>query len=103
MTLSTLALVYLIIGAVLSLPVGLFVAFLISRPGLRILGILGGLIGAALTAVGLVFFTTQANIMIDAVSWFFGVFLSCSIGVVIGALLVGFLFGGGRSDTAAEY
>jgi hypothetical protein len=97
----SLNMIILIAAAVLSLPMGLFVAFLVSRPGLRILGQLGGLIGCALTAYGLWYFVNQTGITIDAVSWFFGVFLACSMGVALGALLVGFLFGGGRSDFSA--
>jgi hypothetical protein len=94
----------LVIAGILSLPMGLFVAYLISRPGLRILGVLGGLIGAGVVALGLEFFRVNVNLTIEAVSWFFGAFLACSTGVVIGALLVGFFFGGSRSDTAAaEY
>jgi hypothetical protein len=98
-----LSTILLIIAAILSLPGGLFVAWLISRPGIRFLGLLGGLIGAALTAFGLWFFVTQGDILIDAVSWFLGAFLACSMGVATGALLMGFLFGGGRgSDMSAQ-
>lgn len=98
-----LDLLILIVAAVLALPGGLFVAWLVSRPGLRFLGLLGGLIGEALTALGLWYFVKQGNITIDAVSWFFGCFLACSMGVGIGALLVGFLFGRGRSaDLSAQ-
>lgn len=101
MSLST---IILVIAGILSLPVGLFVAYFVSRPGLRILGVLGGLIGAGLAALGLELFRANVNLTIEAVSWFFGAFFACSIGVVVGALLVGFIFGGGRSDTAAaEY
>ncbi len=98
-----LDLLILIIAAVLSLPGGLFVAWLVSRPGFHFLGLLGGLIGAALTAFGLWYFVKQSDITIDAVSWFFGSFLACSMGIALGALLVGFLFGRGRgSDVSAQ-
>ena len=90
----------LIIAAVLSLPGGLFVAWLISPPRGRFLGLLGGLLGAGITAFSLWYFVTQLNITLDAVSWFLGVFLACSVGVTVGALLMGFFFGGGRSANA---
>ncbi len=99
----SLSMIILIVAAVLALPGGLFVAWLVSRPGLRFLGLLAGLIGDALTAFGLWYFVTATDMTIDAVSWFFGAFLACSMGVGIGALLVTFLFGGGRgSDASAQ-
>ena len=96
----SLSMILLIVACVLSLPGGLFVAWLVSQPRGRFLGLLGGLIGAGVTAFSLWYFVTQANITIDAVSWFLGVFLACSIGVTVGALLMGFLFGGGRNSNA---
>ncbi|HZC06998.1 MAG TPA: hypothetical protein VE338_15290 [Ktedonobacterales bacterium] len=99
MSLST---TLLIIGAVLSLPGGLFAAALMSQPRARWLGLVGGVLGAALTAIALEYFTHAAGVTIDAVSWFLGVFLACSMGVAIGALLVGFFTGASRSsDTNA--
>ncbi|HEX8995329.1 MAG TPA: hypothetical protein VF812_04820 [Ktedonobacterales bacterium] len=91
--------VILIIAAVISLPGGLFVAFLVSQPRTRWLGLVGGVLGAAITAVALEYFVHAASVAIDAVSWFFGAFLACSMGVATGALLVGFFAGSGRSDT----
>lgn len=98
----SLSMTILVAAAVLSLPGGLFVAWLVSRPGLRFLGMLGGLIGGALAAYGLWYFVTQTHTTIEAVSWFFGAFLACSVGVGLGALLIGFLFGGGRGSGAQE-
>jgi hypothetical protein len=99
----SLTTIVLIVAAVLALPGGLFVAWLVSRPGIRFLGLLGGLIGDALTALGLLYFVNTAHIGIDPVTWFLGGFLACSMGVALGALLVGFLFGGGRSaETSAQ-
>lgn len=99
MSLST---TILIVGAILSLPAGLFVAFLVSQPRVRFLGLLGGLIGGVLTALALWYFVTVTKTTIDAVSWFFGVFLACSMGVGVGALLIGFFFGSGRPESAAD-
>lgn len=95
MSLST---TLLIIGAVLSLPGGLFAASLMSQPHARWLSLVGGVIGAALTAIALEFFTHAAGVTIDAVSWFLGAFLACSMGVALGALLVGFFTGASRGS-----
>lgn len=99
----SLSIIILIVATILSLPAGLFVAYLVSQPRVRFLGLLGGLIGAVLAAFGLWYFVQQTHTTIDAVSWFLGVFLACSMGVGIGALLVGFFFGGGRPESAADY
>lgn len=90
--------IILIIAALISLPGGLFSASLMSQPRTRWLGLIGGVIGAALTAVALEYFIHAAGITIDAVSWFFGAFLACSMGVAVGALLVNFFASAGRSD-----
>ncbi len=95
MSLSTL---WLIIGAVLSLPGGLFAASLMSQPRTRWLSLVGGVIGGAITAIALEFFTHAAGVTIDITSWFLGVFLACSMGVALGALLVGFFMGAGRGS-----
>lgn len=102
----SLSLIVLIVAAILSLPGGLFAASLVSQPRTRWLGLIGGVIGAALVAVGLVYYTQASKVTIDAVSWFFGAFLACSMGVAVGALLVGFLVGGlgrGGDAHAPEY
>lgn len=98
----SLSIIILIVAAILSLPAGLFVAYLVSQPRVRFLGLLGGLIGAALTALALWYFVTATNTTIDAVSWFLGVFLACSMGVGVGALLIGFFFGSARPESAAD-
>jgi hypothetical protein len=97
-----LSIIILIVAFVLSLPAGLFVAFLVSQPRVRFLGLLGGLVGGVLTALGLWYFVQQTHTTIDAVSWSLGVFLACSMGVGVGALLVGFLFGT-RPVSPADY
>ncbi len=101
MSLST---ILLIIAALLSLPGGLFVARLISPPRTRWLGLVGGLLGAALTAVGLQYFVLASRVSIEAVSWFIGAFLACSMGVATGALLMNFFTSAGRNTdlTASE-
>lgn len=93
----SLNLVLLLIAAVLTLPGGLFAAYLISQPRTRLLGLLGGIIGDAAVAVALALYIQAAHVTVDAVSWFLGAFLACSIGVFCGALLVNFLTGAGRS------
>lgn len=94
----------LIIAALLSLPGGLFVARLMSPPRTRWLGMVGGVLGAALSAIGLQFFVMTAHVTIDAISWFVGAFFACSMGVAIGALLANFFTSAGRSSdlTASE-
>lgn len=98
----SLSMTLLIIAAVVSLPGGLFMAFLVSRPGVRFAGILGGIIGAALTALGLWYYVAQTHTTIEAISWVFGAFLACSMGVAIGALVMNFLFGGGRGSNVSS-
>jgi len=93
-----LTIIVLIVGAVLALPGGLFAASLMSQPRTRWLGLIGGVIGAVITAFALYYFIHAAGVTIDAVSWFFGSFLACSMGVAIGALLVGFFTGSGRGS-----
>ncbi len=88
--------IVLIIAAVLALPGGLFVAALISQPSARKYAMLGGVVGLLLTIAGLEYFVIAANVTIDAVSWFFGAFLACSMGVAVGALVVDFLTDTGR-------
>lgn len=93
-----LNIIVLIVAAVLALPGGLFVAALISEPSARKFALLGGVIGLVLTAVGLEYFVGAAHVTIDAMSWFFGAFLACSMGVAVGALLVDFLLDAGRDS-----
>ncbi|HEX8981603.1 MAG TPA: hypothetical protein VF792_02435 [Ktedonobacterales bacterium] len=88
--------IVLIVAAVLALPGGLFVAALISQPSARKYAMLGGVIGLLLTTAGLEYFVNAANVTIDAVSWFIGAFLACSMGVAVGALVVDFLTDPGR-------
>ncbi len=95
MSLST---ILLIIAAFISLPGGLFAASLMSQPRTRWLGLVGGVLGAVITAIALQFFVHAAGVTIDAVSWFIGAFLACSMGVAVGALLVNFFTSSGRGS-----
>lgn len=101
----SLSVTVLIIAAVLSLPGGLFVARLISPARVRFLGLVGGVLGAAITAIGLQYFVLATRTNIDAVSWFIGAFLACSMGVAVGALLINFFASASRASSAntSEY
>ncbi len=99
--------ILLIIGGVLALPVGLFAAYLLSLPRARVLAIAGGLIGDVLVAAGIFYYIRTAHIGIDALSYFLGVLLGCSVGVLLGALVANFVVGigsrGGSDVSSAEY
>jgi len=102
----TLEQILLIVAVVLSLPGGLFVAFLISEPRARWASILGGLIGGVATALAVYFFVVLANVGIDALSYAFGVFFAASVGVALGALILNFLVGlvaRGSDSSAIEF
>jgi hypothetical protein len=95
----------MIVGAVLALPGGLFVAYLISVPRARLASLVGGIIGGGLTALGIYYFTHASNVTIDGLSYTLGVFFGTSIGVVIGALVANFIVGAGsrsRDLSSAE-
>lgn len=83
----------LILGAVLALPGGLFIAFIVSEPRARLLSLLGGIIADGLVALGIYYYVRAAHVGIDALSFWFGTFFACSIGVLLGALIVNFLVG----------
>jgi hypothetical protein len=94
-----------IIGAVFALPGGLFIAYLISVPRARLVGLLGGIIGGGLTALGIYYAMRAAHISIDGLSYALGVFFGTSIGVMIGALAANFIVTAGSRGgdlTSAE-
>lgn len=97
--------ILLIAAAVLSLPGGLFAASLMSQPRTRWLSLIGGVIGAALMAIALDYFIHTTRVTIDAVSWFLGAWLACSMAVAVAALLVGFFTGANRGveSSVPEY
>ncbi len=85
--------ILLIIGFVLALPGGLFVAFLSSMARAKWAALLGGIIGGAVVGLAILFYVNTANVGIDGLSYFYGVFFACSVGVALGALIVNFLVG----------
>ncbi|HEU5348076.1 MAG TPA: hypothetical protein VFU63_05635 [Ktedonobacterales bacterium] len=98
--------ILLIIGVVLSLPGGLFVAGLTSLARAKWAALFGGLIGAVVVALAILYFVNTANVGIDGLSYFYGVFFASSVGVFLGALVMNFLAGlGSRSpnDTVPEH
>lgn len=89
----TTEVILLIIGIILALPGGLFVAFLMSQARARWAAILGGIIGAVVVGLAILFYVNTANVSIDGLSYFYGIFFACSVGVFLGALIVNFLVG----------
>jgi hypothetical protein len=90
MNIFTDHLTLIIIAAVLSLPAGLLVAFQISLPRSRFLGMVGGVVGAAVVAFAIYWAVEATGISLDALTYFLGGFFACSIGVIIGAVLANF-------------
>jgi phosphate/sulfate permease len=90
MNIFTDHLTLIIIAAVLSLPAGLLVAFQISLPRSRFLGMVGGVVGAAVVAFAIYWVVERTGISLDALTYFLGGFFACSIGVIIGAVLANF-------------
>lgn len=97
-------LVLLIVVGVLSLPGGLFMAALMSEPRARFASLIGGIIGAAVVAVGIYYFVSKAHVDVDMLSYGLGSFFGCSMGVFGGALLANWAVGlGGQSSVTSEY
>lgn len=90
----------LIVAAVLALPAGLFITYLLADPRARWAAFLGALIGDGLTGLGLYYFVLAGKVGIDGLSYWFGMLFGCSIGVVIGALLADFLVAQVRGTSA---
>jgi len=85
--------ILLIIAVVLALPGGLFVAGLSSMARAKWAALFGGLVGGVVVALAILFYVNTANVSIDGLSYFYGVFFAASIGVFVGALVVNFLVG----------
>ena len=85
--------ILLIIGVVLSLPGGLFVAGLSSMARAKWAALLGGVIGAVVVALAILYFVNTARVSIEGLSYLYGVFFASSVGVFLGALIVNFLVG----------
>ncbi len=97
-----LTLTLLIIAAVLALPGGLFVTYIVSEPRARAVAVLGGIVGDLFVAGGIYYFIAAAHVTIDALSFWLGAFFACSMGVLGGALLANFLVSlSSRSRTPA--
>jgi uncharacterized integral membrane protein len=97
--------ILLIIGVVLSLPGGLFVAGLSSMARAKWAALFGGILGAVVVALAILAYVNMANISVEGLSYFYGVFFASSVGVFLGALLVNFLVGlvsRSSSDSAVE-
>jgi hypothetical protein len=95
-----------IIGVVLALPGGLFVAGFSSMARAKWAALFGGLIGGIAVALAILFYVSAANIGIDGLSYFFGIFFAASVGVLLGALVVNFLVGlvsRGTSGSSADH
>lgn len=86
-------LILLIVVAVLSLPGGMAIAFLMSEPRAKWLSLLGAIIGAAAIGAAIYYYLTTARPSIDLLSYALGSFFACSMGAFAGALLVNFLVG----------
>jgi NADH:ubiquinone oxidoreductase subunit 4 (subunit M) len=84
-------LILVIIAAVLALPSGLFVDYIMSEARARMLSLLGGIIGDVVVAAVIYLFVTISKMSVDALSYFIGAFFGCSIGVFCGALVANFL------------
>ena len=73
--------ILLIIAVVLALPGGLFVAGLSSMARAKWAALFGGLVGGVVVALAILFYVNTANVSIDGLSYFYGVFFAASIGV----------------------
>jgi NAD/NADP transhydrogenase beta subunit len=82
---------FIIVAAVLALPMGLFVASLVSLPRARWLALLAGIVGDAAVAIAVYFYVTNTKFIVDGLDYFIGAFFACSMGVLAGALLANFL------------
>jgi hypothetical protein len=90
--------VLLVIGAVLALPGGLFIAYFVSEPRARWASLLGGIIGDGLTVLGLYYYTQASHVQIDGLSYWLGMLFAASVGVMLGALVINFLVGAFSRD-----
>ncbi|HEX9056515.1 MAG TPA: hypothetical protein VF818_03200 [Ktedonobacterales bacterium] len=84
-------LVLTIIAFVFALLIGIPLGTAMSMRSARLLSVLGALVFAALTAVGVLAYGTSINL--DPLSYALGAFFAISVGTIIGTLIVNFLFG----------
>lgn len=92
----------LVIAGVLSLPIGLFIAYYLSQSRVRGLGVFGGLLGAIVAGAALYFGVAASGLTVESLSYFFGAFFICSTGVIAGALLANVLAGASRNGGASS-
>ncbi|MFI5272056.1 MAG: hypothetical protein ACHQ4H_03365 [Ktedonobacterales bacterium] len=88
-----MTLTFIIIAAILSLPIGLGVAAAVSMARARWLAIPAGIAGDVVVAIAIYYFVTTTKIPIDGLDYFIGALFACSAGVVGAALLANFLVG----------
>jgi hypothetical protein len=86
----TWQLVLAIIAFVFAVLVGIPLGGAMSERRARILGALGGLLGAGVTAAAI--FAYAMSINVDPLSYALGCFLASTTGAIIGTLVVNFLF-----------
>jgi hypothetical protein len=98
--------ILLIIAVVLSLPGGLFVAGWSSMARAKWAALFGGIIGAVVVALAILYYVNTSNVSIEGLSFFYGAFFAASMGVFLGALVVNFLVGlvsRNSSDSLADH
>lgn len=91
-----------VIGGVVALPIGLFLAFIVSPVNMRGWAVFGGLLGAALAATGLYYYVDLAHIPIDGVSYVVAALLVATTGCIVGSLLLNGMFGRDERKRAAR-
>lgn len=102
----SMTVLFIIVAAVLALPMGLFIASLISLARARWLAIPAGIVGDVVTAIAVYLYVTNTKFIVDGLDYFLGAFFACSMGVLAGALLANFLvsLGGRRPEVgSAEF
>jgi ABC-type antimicrobial peptide transport system permease subunit len=82
-------LVLIIIAFVFAVLTGIPLGAAMSVRRARVLGSLGGIIGAALSAAGVYAYAT--SISVDPLSYALGAFGAATVGAVVGTLIVNFL------------
>lgn len=97
---------FIILAAILALPMGLFIAALVSLARARWLAIPAGIIGDVAVAIAVYFYVVNTKFIVDGLDYFLGALFACSMGVLAGALLANFLvsLGGRRPEVrGAEF
>ncbi len=87
----SMTVLFIIIAAILALPMGLFIAALVSLARARWLAIPAGIAGDVVVAIAVYFYVTNTKFVVDGLDYFLGALFACSMGVLAGALLANFL------------